>query len=165
MPNKKKKKKKSKKEAINNNYIQFNPKKKNVGNFVQIFLPTFLSHQGRLCFGGGGEKTCGPHQNLSFFFFLSFFLFSIINQTTKNIIFTHFSFLHFSSSLQQKRLVKPKKKKKKKASQVAYLCDYTQVAKKERVKRKCGQFCPNIFTHFSLPLGEIMFWWRRKENV
>ena len=41
----------------------------NVGIFVQIFLPPFLSHflpnLGRLCFGGLKEKTPAPHQNLA----------------------------------------------------------------------------------------------------
>ena len=44
---------------------------------------------------------------------------------------------------------------------------YAQLAKK--LKKKCRQFCPNIFGHFSLLLspqfGKKMFWWGRREKL
>ena len=42
-------------------------------------------------------------------------------------------------------------------------------SQKKKVKRKCGQFCPNIFVHFSFPFslqfGDIVFWKEMRENL
>ena len=66
-----------------------------MGNFVQIFLSNFHSHflsnLERLCFGGGGEKTSGSHQNLSSF--------PPSTKQPKTSFSLHFSLFHFPSSL------------------------------------------------------------------
>ena len=130
----------------------------------KYFYPLFSPIREDCVLVGEERKLVGPTKiSLFFFFFLFFFFPSSTKQPKTSFLPTFLSFIFHPPY--NKNVQLNQKKKKKKASQAAYLCDYTQVAKKERVKRKCGQFCPNIFTHFSLPLGEIMFWWRRKENV
>ena len=63
-----------------------------------------------------------------------------------------------------------KKKRKKKIVGKPHLLRQVEVAQKKIViiKRKCGQFCPNIFVQlslsFSLQFGEIVFWRERREN-
>ena len=68
--------------------------------------------------------------------------------------------------------VKPKRKKgKKKIVGKPHLLRQVEVAQKKKIviiKRRCGQFCPNIFVQlslsFSLQFGEIVFWRGRREN-
>ena len=128
----------------------------------KYFYPLFSPIREDCVLVGEERKLVGPTK-ISLFFFFFFFFFSFFHHQSKTSFLP--TFLSFIFHPPYNKNLQLNQKKKKKASQAAYLCDYTQVAKKERVKRKCGQFCPNIFTHFSLPLGEIMFWWRRKENV
>ena len=66
---------------------------------------------------------------------------------------------------------KEKKEKKKKIVGKPHLLRQVEVAQKKKIviiKRKCRQFCPNIFVQlslsFSLQFGEIVFWRGRREN-
>ena len=82
-----KSKKKKKKKKVRN-------VKRGGDSFVQIFSqfsPNFLSNLERMYFEGGGEKTCRPHRNLSFFLPLT--------KQPKTSFSLHFSLLHFPSSL------------------------------------------------------------------
>ena len=70
------------------------------------------------------------------------------------------------------KLWNPKEKKeKKKIVGKPHLLRQVEVAQKKKIviiKRRCGQFCPNIFVQlslsFSLQFGEIVFWRGRREN-
>ena len=66
---------------------------------------------------------------------------------------------------------KRKKGKKKIVGKPHLLCQVEVAPQKKKIviiKRKCGQFCPNIFVQlslsFSLKFGEIVFWRGRREN-
>ena len=143
-----------------NKNVQLNQKKKSKKEMWAIlskyFYPLFSPIKGDRVLVEEKRKRVSPTK-------ISYSFPSSTKQPKTSFLPTFLSFIFHPPY--NKNVQLNQKKKKKKASQAAYLCDYTQVAKKERVKRKCGQFFPNIFTHFSLPLGDIMFWWRRKENV
>ena len=64
-----------------------------------------------------------------------------------------------------------RKKGKKKIVGKPHLLRQVEVAQKIKIviiKRKCGQFCPNIFVQlslsFSLQFGETVFWRGRRKN-
>ena len=61
------------------------------------------------------------------------------------------------------------KKKKWQASHIYFGQLKLLKKKKKKTKRKCGQFCSNIFVHFSLlfslKFGEVVFWRGRRENL
>ena len=77
-------------------------------------------------------------------------------------------FAHHHLKKKKKIHLNPPKKKVKKMVDKPHLQSILGSQKKE-LKIKCGQFCPNIFVHFSFPFslqfGEIVFWKERRENL
>ena len=79
-------------------------------------------------------------------------------------------FKFFFKKKKHQRPMNPKRKKgKKKKWQASHIYFGQLKLYKKKVKRKCRQFCSNIFVYFSLlfslKFGEIVFWRGRRQNL